>query len=176
MHLRLNKFKFAFNGGLIYLAKKYLCLENRRLIFHRYRVFDIIELIWINFFVFQQTFAVQSNLNAETCFKVLFKFGEENSVKIIWLFIVFAEWVKVFIQHFRSKGKGLTNMSVDEKGSKKEFDEKSSNKESEENSSNVLQPGAVIRPMLSLETAIAIIEKLYGLKAIKLKEYIRCNH
>ncbi len=67
-------------------------------------------------------------------------------------------------------------MTVDEKGSKKEFDEKSSNKESEENSSNVLQPGAVTRPMLSLDTAIAIIEKLYGLKATKLKEYIRYNH
>ena len=53
--------------------------------------------------------------------------------------------------------------------------ENSSKTESEEQGSNVLQPGAVIRPMLSLDTAIVIIEKLYGLKAIKLKEYIRFN-
>jgi hypothetical protein len=46
-------------------------------------------------------------------------------------------------------------------------------KMSEEKSSNVLKPGAIIRPFLSLETAIEIIENLYGLKAFGLKEYIR---
>ncbi len=46
-------------------------------------------------------------------------------------------------------------------------------KMSEEKSSNVLKPGAIIRPFLSLEPAIEIIENLYGLKAFGLKEYIR---
>ncbi len=74
---------------------------------------------------------------------------------------------KSFIRFYRAKGKRSTKMTIVEK---------SSNKESEEQTSNVLQPGAVIRPVLSLDTAIIIIEKLYGLKAIKLKEYIRYNH
>ena len=44
---------------------------------------------------------------------------------------------------------------------------------SEENNSKVLEPGAVIRPSLTSETAALIIEKLYGLKATNLKEYVR---
>ena len=46
-------------------------------------------------------------------------------------------------------------------------------KMSEENNSKVLEPGAVIRPSLTSETAALIIEKLYGLKATNLKEYVR---
>jgi hypothetical protein len=44
---------------------------------------------------------------------------------------------------------------------------------SDENKSKVLKPGEVIRPSLTMETAVVIIEKLYGLKPTNLKEYVR---
>jgi hypothetical protein len=43
----------------------------------------------------------------------------------------------------------------------------------EDKGSTVLKPGSVIRPFLSLNTAVKIIDRLYGLAAVDLKEFIR---
>ena len=44
---------------------------------------------------------------------------------------------------------------------------------SDEKNSAVLEPGTIIRPFLSIETAVKVIEDIFGLKAFGLKEYVR---
>ena len=44
---------------------------------------------------------------------------------------------------------------------------------SDEKAATVLQPGTIIRHFLSIETAIKLIDNVFGLKAFGLKEYVR---